>query len=57
MFESINEQLRNHFYNDPEVEAMLGRYEARVLDNRLSSFVAAKDILDFYYRKNNMGVL
>ena len=57
MFESINEQLRNHFYNDPEVEAMIGRYEARVLDNRLSSFVAAKDILDFYYRKNNMGVL
>lgn len=55
MFESINEQLRNHFYHDPEVEAMLGRYEARVLDNRLSSFVAAKDILDFYFRKNNFS--
>lgn len=51
MFETINEQLRNHFYNDPEVEAMVKFNEARVLDNRLSSFIAARNVLDFYFEK------
>lgn len=54
MYETINEQLRNHFYNDPEIEAMVRLDEQRVLDNKLSSFVAAKDVLDFYFRKNGM---
>ena len=54
MYETINEQLRNHFYNDPEVEAMVKLDEGRVLANKLSSFVAAKDVLDFYFRKNGM---
>jgi LAO/AO transport system kinase len=54
MFESINEQLRNHFYNDPEIEAMLKLNEAKVLDNRLSSFIAARDVLDYYFKKTNL---
>jgi LAO/AO transport system kinase len=54
MFESINEQLRNHFYNDPEIEAMLKLNEAKVLDNKLSSFIAARDVLDYYFRKTNL---
>ncbi len=51
MFETINEQLRNHFYGDPEVDAMLAQKEARVLANLQSSFTAARDVLDLYYRK------
>jgi LAO/AO transport system kinase len=54
MFESINEQLRNHFYNDPEIDAMLKLNEAKVLDNKLSSFIAARDVLDYYFRKTNL---
>ena len=49
MFETINEKLRRHFYNDPEVEKMLREKEVRVLNNQQSSFTAARDVLDFYF--------
>jgi LAO/AO transport system kinase len=49
MRETIDEQLRMHFYNNPEVEAMLHDKEQRVLTNRQSSFTAARDVLDFYF--------
>ena len=49
MFETINESLRNHFYNNPEIEKMLADKEMRVLNNMQSSFTAAKDVLDHYY--------
>ena len=49
MYESINEALRNSFYHDPQVEKRIGDYEQRVLDARLSSFIAAKELLDLYF--------
>lgn len=49
MYETINEQLRAHFYNNPEVEKMLAEREVRVLNNTQSSFTAARDILDYYF--------
>ena len=51
MYETINETLRNRFYADPEIEKLLAGYEAQVLDNRLSSFVAANDVLAHYFNK------
>jgi len=51
MYETINEQLRAHFYNNPEVERMLAEREVRVLNNTQSSFTAARDILNFYFSK------
>lgn len=51
MYETINEELRNHFYNDPEVERMLADKEMRVLSNRQSSFTAARDVLDHYFNR------
>ncbi len=51
MYETINEQLRNHFYNDPEIVKDLEANESRVLHNELSSFVAAKQVLDKYFGK------
>lgn len=51
MYETINEQLRNHFYNDPEIIKDLEANESRVLHNELSSFVAAKQVLDKYFGK------
>lgn len=50
MFETINEQLRARFYGNPEVASRLRAEEADVLANRRSSFVAAKDVLDFYFK-------
>lgn len=51
MMETIDEQLRNHFYHTPEVSALLEQKELRVLNNEQSSFTAAKDVLDFYFKK------
>ena len=46
MYESINEQLRAQFYHNPRVKAQLGEMERQVLDGRITSFVAAKRLLD-----------
>lgn len=51
MIETIDEQLRNNFYQTPEVAALLEQKELRVLNNEQSSFTAAKDILDFYFER------
>ncbi len=49
MYESINEALKSRFYLNPEIETRIGEVEQRVLDARLSSFVAAKELLDVYF--------
>ena len=51
MYETINEQLRNHFYSNPEVERLLIEKENRVLSNVQSSFTAARDVLDYYFKQ------
>lgn len=51
MIETIDEQLRNNFYQRPEVAALLEQKELRVLNNEQSSFTAAKDVLDFYFKQ------
>lgn len=48
MYETIDEQLRNDFYHNPLVEARLVELENRVLSNRQTSFMAAREVLDFY---------
>ena len=49
MLETINEQLRNDFYNRPEIRVLLEQKEQRVLNNEQSSFTAAHDVLEAYY--------
>ena len=51
MIETIDEQLRSKFYNTPEVAALLEQKEIRVLNNEQSSFTAANDVLDFYFKR------
>ncbi|MDR1555615.1 MAG: methylmalonyl Co-A mutase-associated GTPase MeaB [Tannerellaceae bacterium] len=48
MYESINETLRNTFYNNPAVAAMLKTTEQQVLNNEISSFVAAKRMMELF---------
>lgn len=52
MYETIDEQLRAHFYRNPEIERMLAEREIRVLNNQQSSFTAARDILDHYFQQS-----
>lgn len=49
MYESINERLRDSFYHNPTIEAMLTEKEQQVLQGKLTSFVAAKKLLDTYF--------
>ena len=48
MYESINDTLRDKFYHNPAVEGMLEQTEKQVLNNEISSFVAAKRMIDLF---------
>lgn len=49
MYETINEHLRNSFYHNNTIAEMLEREEKEVLEGKLTSFVAAKQLLDKYF--------
>jgi len=49
MYETINEQLKGNFYTNPEIQNLLIENEKKVLSNELSSFIAAKNLLDTYF--------
>lgn len=49
MYESINEQLKQNFYNDPDIKAKINSVETQVLNEEVSSFIAAKNLLDNYF--------
>ena len=51
MYETINERLRNDFYQNEDVEKLLLLLEKEVLSAHKSSFVAAKEALDLYYKE------
>ncbi len=50
MYESINEYLKDNFYQNELIQQVLKEKEEQVLNNQLSSFIAAKELLDVYYR-------
>ncbi|WP_298639051.1 methylmalonyl Co-A mutase-associated GTPase MeaB [uncultured Prevotella sp.] len=50
MYETINESLRNNFYNNELIQKSLQDYEQRVLRGEKTSFAAAHDLLDIYYK-------
>lgn len=52
MYETINEQLRNSFYQDPDIQVLIDSTEKKVLSNEISSFVGAKILLDQYFKKS-----
>lgn len=49
MYESINETLRNNFYNNPEIKEALKLEEQEVLAGRQTSFIAAHKLLESYF--------
>ncbi|HET6556493.1 MAG TPA: methylmalonyl Co-A mutase-associated GTPase MeaB [Prolixibacteraceae bacterium] len=55
MYETINEQLRKNFYQNEKIIALMEESEQKVLKEEISSFVAAKKLLDFYDQIRNDG--
>ena len=49
MYETINEQLRNSFYQNPLIESMLPEGEEKVLKGEQTSFAAAGELLKTYF--------
>jgi LAO/AO transport system kinase len=49
MYESINEHLKNSFYYNPVIKSTINQMEKDVLGGQITSFVAAKKLLDTYY--------
>lgn len=49
MYESINEHLKNNFYQNEAIKKMLADAENDVLSDKKSSFIAAKHLLDYYF--------
>ncbi len=52
MYETINEHLRNHFYNNSEMQQRLKAAEQQVLTGAKTSFMAAADLLNAYYKRD-----
>lgn len=51
MYETINERLKESFFHDSDIEPLLASYEADVECNKMSSFVAATDLLNRYFNR------
>ena len=51
MIETINEVLLDNFYTYPEIKNQITIFEQLVLDDKISSFQAAKELLDKYYKR------
>jgi LAO/AO transport system kinase len=50
MLETINEQLKNHFYQHPEIAVLLEENKKAVQNNELSPFAAAVNLLKRYFK-------
>ncbi|MDR1981024.1 MAG: methylmalonyl Co-A mutase-associated GTPase MeaB [Tannerellaceae bacterium] len=48
MYESIHDTLKEAFYHNPSVAGMLEETERQVLNSEISSFVAAKRMIDLF---------
>ncbi|MDR2423550.1 MAG: methylmalonyl Co-A mutase-associated GTPase MeaB [Prevotellaceae bacterium] len=53
MHETIRESLQNNFYSNPQIQLLLSDCEKQVAGEEISSFVAAKKLLDRYFELKN----
>jgi len=52
MYETINQSLETNFYNHPSIKKALTNFEKQVLEGKISSFIAAKTLLNKYFNKD-----
>jgi LAO/AO transport system kinase len=50
MNETIEENLKNNFYKNEEICSMLDKLRNEVLHDQISSFIAAQQVLNFYFQ-------
>jgi LAO/AO transport system kinase len=54
MNETIREELLNSFYRAPGIEDELKEYQKQILNNEINSYLAAKNLLERYFSKQNI---
>lgn len=54
MMETINEQLKNHFYNHPNIMQLLEENKKAVQKNEISPFAAAVKLLEEYFSNDKL---
>ena len=52
LYESLDEQIRQRFYNSPGMEELLKGYEQQLLSGKMTSFIAASKALEYFDNKN-----
>lgn len=53
MLETIDERLKNHFYNDTDIVTLLEQNKKAVQNNEISPFAAAQILLENYFKFNH----
>lgn len=51
LLETINDQLKSHFYNHPEIQNLLEESKKAVQKDEISPFAAAQNLLEKYFKK------
>ncbi len=49
MYETINEKLKSGFYQNNKIKNLLAEYENKILTDKMTSFIAARELLDTYF--------
>lgn len=52
MFEMINEELLNNFYQNKDVASLTEKIEQELLSQKITSYAAAQKLLDAYFKAN-----
>jgi LAO/AO transport system kinase len=56
MYESIHTMLNQAFYQHPNIENLLPQMERKVLNNEISPFIAAKQLIDLFVKEDRKNV-
>jgi LAO/AO transport system kinase len=56
MIEMVSEKLIEDFFNNSEVSKLLPKIEKELLQNKLSSYVAAQKLIDVYFEKSDKKI-
>ncbi len=55
MHQTINEKLKNRFYNNSRIKSLMKKIENDVIADRITSFEAARRLIDVYYSESRKG--
>ncbi len=49
MYEAINDKLKSGFYQNDTIKHLLADFEKKIISDKMTSFIAARELLNLYY--------